>query len=233
MAKTIPLTRGYVTTVDDKDYEELSCYKWRAVGSRWVYAVTTIPGVVGKSGRPKPTGMHRLILGIVEESYKVYGDHINGDTLDNRRCNLRITDNKGNQGNRHRPHSTSATSTYRGVVWNKPAGKWSARIKIDRHLRYIGSFESEDDAALAYDCAARSHFGEFAALNLPERLDEHTALLLGPLNGPKRSYGLGVSGRDGRWRAYVYADGKQKHIGWFPTKDEALEARKQYLNARR
>lgn len=160
MAKRIPLSRGLYTLVDDEDYEWLSQWKWYASGVEWIYASRSKRG-----GSPWTIHMHRLVLGIVDAPSSVFVDHIDGNTLDNRRTNLRITDNKGNQGNRK---ISGGTSRYRGVSWNKQHGKWGARICRNRKVHWLGSFTEESEAARAYDIAAVEHFGEFARLNFPE-----------------------------------------------------------------
>jgi hypothetical protein len=90
-------------------------------------------------------------------------DHINGDALDNRRCNLRFCTRSQNQANtlRQRP----AVSGFRGVY---PHGrKWQALIKMSGRLRHLGIFEDAVTAAKAWDRAARRVHGNFARLNFP------------------------------------------------------------------
>lgn len=87
MAKEIRLTKGYVSIVDDEDYEVLSKRKWHCVfQGTFKY---------GRSGR---IYMHRLIMKPDNTNFVV--DHINHDTLDNRRCNLRICTKSENQKNK-------------------------------------------------------------------------------------------------------------------------------------
>ena len=90
-------------------------------------------------------------------------DHINGDRLDNRRCNLRFATRQQNAWNaRKYRHSTSS---FKGV---RPSGKrWRAVIYEDNRQINLGHYETEIEAALAYDCAARERRGEFATLNFP------------------------------------------------------------------
>lgn len=238
MSRTIPLTRGYVTVVDDEDYQWLSKYQWRAIGTKWVYAATEIPEVVGKTGKPKPVLMHRLVLGLLDTPRSEYGDHVDGDTLNNRRFNLRITDNKGNQGNRHRPHSDRSTSKYRGVYWNKQIKKWVSRIKVDRVLYHVGNFESERDAAVAYDVAARLHFGEQVQLNLPEERESHVfyyvqkyAQKTKPRPGSSIVPGVSYRPGKGKWSVYAYEGSRQIHLGWCDTEEEAVVVRIRYEQA--
>lgn len=149
--KTIQLTRGQFAIVDDADYSELSQYKWTAIwdrtGNRWYAARTE---------KRKSVRMHQRIMG------GLWIDHINGNGLDNRRENLRFCDRKQNQWNSKK---RKGTSQYKGVNLDKKAGKWRAQIKYNNRKIWLGRHDKEEDAALAYDSAARRLFGEFARPN--------------------------------------------------------------------
>lgn len=93
-------------------------------------------------------------------------DHVNGDPADNRLANLRLATPTQNQHNA-KSHRDSGCK-YRGVVWDKNNGKWKAASKIDGKIRHLGHFDDPEDAARAYDEAAKEHFGEFAKLNFPK-----------------------------------------------------------------
>lgn len=90
-------------------------------------------------------------------------DHINGDTLDNRRSNLRLCTVSGNNHNRMK--SKNNTSGYKGVSWLKQNQKWRAYIKVNSKDKHLGCYLDKEDAARAYDKAAKEYFGEFARLN--------------------------------------------------------------------
>lgn len=107
--------------------------------------------------------MHRLILGL-KNGDKSIVDHINHDTLDNRRKNLRVCTPSENVTNR-RSFDVSKTSKYRGVSWKKRDKKWDVKVtKNGKHFR-MGAFEIEIEAALAYNKKAKELHGEFAVLN--------------------------------------------------------------------
>lgn len=57
------------------------------------------------------------------------------------------------------------SSIYKGVIWDEQRGKWRSRIEINGKRKHLGYFESEVDAADAYDKAAVELFGSFAKLN--------------------------------------------------------------------
>lgn len=103
--------------------------------------------------------MHRLILG-VREGQTI--DHINGDRLDNRRCNLRICTRSQNNMNKKKRDNT--TSQYKGLYLASD-GKWVARVSRDGKTVNLGRFPTQEAAALAYDIAAKTLHGDFAKTN--------------------------------------------------------------------
>ncbi len=158
----IPLTKGFVAVVDVADLPLLDGRKWRALTGKKckTYAVTRGPG-------GSHIWMHRLILATPDG---MLTDHINGDSLDNRRSNLRAADacqNSTNMGKRRRPDGEPSSSQYKGVMWDKAVGSWRAKISAYNTRYSLGYFADEADAARAYDAKARECFGSFAALNFP------------------------------------------------------------------
>lgn len=89
-------------------------------------------------------------------------DHKNLNGLDNRRANLRLA-TRSQQGANQRDHGGS--SSYKGVSWSRGRNKWEAKIRVDQVSKFLGRFEVEQDAAAAYDHAARAAWGEFALTN--------------------------------------------------------------------
>lgn len=100
-------------------------------------------------------------------------DHINGDPLDNRRCNLRLATLGENARNMR---SRGGSSRFKGVTWHRPSASWYAFIRKDYKRTFLGCFRDEEEAARAYDVAARTLHGEFARLNFP-RDGERSALV--------------------------------------------------------
>ena len=143
--KTIPLTKGYEAMVDDSDYEMLNKFKWCAIiGRSGAYARRLLPKVDGKHGIQR---MHRVIMGLPDTGFP-HVDHINGNTVDNRKCNLRIVTNRQNHMNRHpKKHKTSK---YPGVYWADRDQRWVAQAQINGKHISIGYFKLEEDARLAY-----------------------------------------------------------------------------------
>jgi len=154
-AKLIPLTQGKFAVVDADDYEWLNKYKWCVCKSkRNCYAKRKVKG--------KIVFMHRQILSAPPH---LFVDHIKHNGLDNRRPNLRLCTNIQNQRNK-RPNLNSK-SRYKGVFWCKRCKKFRAKITHERKSFHLGYFESEIEAAKAYDKKATELFGEFAYLNFP------------------------------------------------------------------
>lgn len=154
--RIIPLTQGQMAQVDDEDFERFSKYRWRALRTS-----NTFYAVRWGSEPNHHIMMHHEVLGESPGSgYEV--DHRDGSGVNNQQLNLRWVTNKQNQMNRR---SFIGTSQYKGVCWNKASRKWQTQIRVNSRLKYLGRFDSEEDAARAYDAAALEHFGEFARLN--------------------------------------------------------------------
>jgi hypothetical protein len=172
MPKQIPLSgkcgAGRFTVVDDEDYVRLAAHRWRICNG---YAARSV-----WDGRKNTVVyMHREVLGV---PHGLFTDHINGNRLDNRAANLRICTQAENNRN---SRAYGRTSRFKGVckhIVNHPYGTyqyWRAKIATGGRTRDIGYYpytaEGEIAAALAYDAAAREHFGEFAYLNYPSADD--------------------------------------------------------------
>lgn len=153
MARRISLTRGKFALVSDEDYDRLNQYNWSC--DRQGYACRQGPR---QGNRRTLVLMHRFIL---DAPTGLQVDHINGDTLDNRRDNLRICTHLENVMNRP---GRGGTSKYKGVFYDKRRDRYYAR----HGGKHIGSFRSEDDAARAYDDHVRALHGDYAWLNFPD-----------------------------------------------------------------
>jgi hypothetical protein len=108
--------------------------------------------------------LSRVVLNITDPLVKV--DHINRNRLDNRKENLRPCTNAENCRNRGKPKNN--TSGYKGVFWHCKNEKWIASIGYNNRSYYLGSYNTKEDAAKAYNQAAKLYHGEFAVLNVIE-----------------------------------------------------------------
>lgn len=160
--KEIPLTRGKVAFIDDDDFFLVSLHRWAAAecwtGRNW-YAIRGIK----RNGRCISIKMHRFIMQVSDP--KIHVDHINHDGLDNRKENLRLVNPSMNLQNSRKFRNGS--SRFKGVsfapkVLHKP---WRAYVNKNGKRKNLGYFTTEIEAAVAYNEAAKTLFGEFAFLN--------------------------------------------------------------------
>ena len=156
MTKEILLTHGHVALVDDADFEWLNQWKWHVTPRG--YARRAVP----REGGQRWVLMHRQIL---DAPPHLWSDHINGNRLDNRRSNLRLVTPLQNGRNKVVARSNRMASRFKGVA--KRHNKWTAAIYPHGKRIHLGYFFTEEDAAHAYDRAARQYFGEYAGLNFP------------------------------------------------------------------
>jgi hypothetical protein len=143
------------------DWGKVKKYKWHLNKGRkdLFYLATNIT----YNGKRKKTLVHRLITNTNYKGVKIV-DHINHNGLDNRQFNLRLASPSDNSRNTRKAKNTS--SKYKGVCWHKRDRFWNAHIFVKGRLVFLGNYESETEAALMYNEAARQAFGEYACLNV-------------------------------------------------------------------
>lgn len=153
MTVFVPLTRGFQAIIDDSDADRVLQFKWQSLRQpRNVYAVRRAAGVSIR--------LHRFIL---DAPSHLQVDHINRDSLDNRRANLRLCTSQQNSQNSTRPPGQYG---YRGIY--KCGSGYRAVISLNCRLTHSRHYETPAEAALEYDRLAREQHGEFAVLNFPE-----------------------------------------------------------------
>lgn len=157
------LVKNKYVLIDDDNHAYFLTMKWEFVKSKSgnEYARARIKHISGKS---KSVLMHRLVVGIQDGDRREV-DHINNNTLDNRRENLRIVTKTENRANRR---SLRGVSKYKGVVFDKSVEKWKASIGLNGKHINLGRFKSEDEAARAYDLKAIELYGDYAFTNFPK-----------------------------------------------------------------
>lgn len=151
--KKIKLTQNKYALVDNEDFEWLNSFKWCIVGYKNYY-------YAGRDDKGKKVKMHRLIVNPIG---KQVVDHINGNTLDNRKKNLRLCFNYENIKNRRLNRNN--VSGYKGIIWTPHMNKWKTRISNEGKSIHVGYFDTKKEAAIAYNAAAVVLHKKFAKLN--------------------------------------------------------------------
>lgn len=159
MSKKINLTQNQISIVDDEWFDEINQYKWYAVWNPPTKSFYAARNIQTKEGQ-KRILMHRVILNTPPEKFC---DHKNHNTLDNQEHNLRNSTRSQNAMNKGK--QSNNTSGYKGVFFN--GHKWYARIGAGEKYIYLKTWNTPEEAARAYDEAAKMYHGEFAFLNFP------------------------------------------------------------------
>lgn len=140
-ARILPLSKGHFAIIDEEDYRWAKKFKWQY---RDGYAVTSL-------------SLNRAIL---NTPFGMEADHKNGNSLDNRRFNLRnATKSQNMQNKKMLPANTSG---YKGV--SQRGNRWMAKITANKKQMCLGFYATKEEAYAAYCKAAKEHHGEFARL---------------------------------------------------------------------
>lgn len=151
----ILLNRGRVAVVDEEDYPKVVGYRWTATAGGYVTTQAR------RADYSRITLMlHRVVMGLVE-SDELWVDHRDHDPLNNVRSNLRLA--TISQNSRNRKGRCDGSSRFKGV--SKQGDRWRAVIYVGGKNLRLGVFCTEEEAAVAYNHAAKEHYGEFAYLN--------------------------------------------------------------------
>lgn len=154
--KILKLSQGKYTIVDDADFEWLNQWKWYA--SKQGKAFYAVRHDIERDGKCLRIPMHRLIMNTPKG---MVTDHIDGNTLDNRRVNLRACTNKENVRNRVSLDKRNKSGVT-GVSFKKSNGKWVGNIMVDKKQIHLGLFENIEKAIEARREAEIKYFGAFA-----------------------------------------------------------------------
>lgn len=143
--------------IDGEDFEKIKNYKWFAHFDK------TINNYYVRSKKQnKYIPIHRYIMDCPKG---MVVDHIDGNPLNNCRSNLRICTPQQNAMNK-KPYKNKISTKYKGVYTVTGCkNKWQAQINHNKKYLYLGTFDSQEKAAEAYNAAALKYYGEFAHLN--------------------------------------------------------------------
>lgn len=157
--REIQLTRGKVALVDDEDFEWVNQFVWYAHKNENVFY----------AARHFRFSDGRYCTKFLHEFLTIGGgrsDHADGDGLNNQKHNLRSATRAQNAINSKKRRGRYS-SIFKGVSWHTQEKVWRAYIVVNQRQQSLGLYDSETDAAIAYDWGARLYFGEFARLNFP------------------------------------------------------------------
>ena len=146
--------KGYSFLFDLEDYDKIKERYWEVALNKLGY-----PYLKTCINNKQYTMSNFIMKGINKEDKTIY-DHINQNSLDNRKENLRIATTSQNGMNvKKRKNNTSGTI---GVCQEKKTGKWKATIKVNKKKVHLGTFVSKEDAIIARLKAEKKYYGEFA-----------------------------------------------------------------------
>lgn len=146
------------TIIDSKNIKKISKFKWYSYKKHHTCYVYSNEQHIGSY---RLRFLHRFLINAPKDFIV---DHINGNGLDNRECNLRLCNASENARARHNKES-GTTSKYKGVHWSKQDKAWISAISYENKRYHIGLFKRELHAAIAYNVIAKFMFKHFAVLN--------------------------------------------------------------------
>lgn len=154
--------------IDDEDYEKVSKHSWQVLKRPTKYKNKKyVRSTFYFKNNQKTMLLHRFVLNAPND---LQVDHINGDTLDNRKENLRLCTHNQNQMNQK--IQIRNKYGYKGIKTH--GDKWVARIGKDGKGIYIGIYGTKEEAAIAYNKKSIELFGEYANLNKVKFAEDYT-----------------------------------------------------------
>lgn len=158
-------SNGVEFEIDEEDVDRVAAYRWYGFkpDGKKTYIFRTISTRLS-SGKWKTQSvyLHRFLI---DAPSGLSVDHKDNNSLNNRRSNLRLATQSQQNQNTKKLNPSTASSRFKGVSFNKKRNAWEVYIHDKRKKVIIGYFQNEEEAAHAYDNAARSRYGEFASTN--------------------------------------------------------------------
>jgi hypothetical protein len=155
---------GYDVLIDDEDIDRVKELSWHLQKNR----INEGCFYFRHDGKDDRINLHRYIMGCVYGD-KLIVDHINGDTLDNRKSNLRICTFSENTRNRKRHKNNK--SGVKGVCFHKASRKWIVQIRVNKTKIYLGIFENIEDAKNEYKKASELYHKDFGRIDNKEHTE--------------------------------------------------------------
>ena len=152
----VTLTKGYEAIIDANDVDLVGQHNWCVRGGRNTLYATRGEG---SKGNQRFIRLHRFLTDAPKD---LIVDHINGNGLDNRRCNLRLVSNSENT--RNQTIKNNNTSGYKGVSLYKATGRWCAKICVEGKQYFLGYFDTPEEASIAYQNASKIFHKEFGRI---------------------------------------------------------------------
>lgn len=216
---------GYKVIVDDEDVQRVQEKKWylnkmmaKTSGRYYFYHDE-------KNNKIRHAMLlHRFIMNCKKGDGTVI-DHINGDTLDCRKENLRFCTMKQNMQN---SRGIGSVSGYKGVHWLPQVKKWQVRLRLDGTTHYFGMYNNPIDGAKIYDIAALHYFKEFARTNFPKKEYQNIDLCAKLIElTPSFSSiyrGVCLDKFSGKYTAYITKNKIRYYLGFYDNEQEAALA---------
>lgn len=209
----VKISDGNTIDIDEADYYKFIVGNTVKVG-RHGYVTVSRVGM-----------LHRAIMGISDP--KILVDHKDRNKLNNLSSNLRPANKSTNAMNRGKPKSN--TSGYKGVSWNREKGLWDADIQLDNKQKFLGRYDTPEEAALAYDYHARRMFGEFAVLNFPDRDEAPRQVRRNSRRGNAPYKGVSLVKASGKYSSRCRVREFAKFLGLFDSPEAAADAYDAYV----
>ncbi|KIP28272.1 AP2/ERF family transcription factor [Bacillus thuringiensis] len=219
MVKEISLQNDMLAIVDDEDYERVSQYNW----SYFIHSGTQIRIQRYFDNKKKLSETLQSFI-LNQNSKEMIITFLDGNQLNFQKDNLKITDAK--YISQKRKGNRNSTSKYKGVSWDKIRKKWMSSIKNNEQTMYLGRYDSENDAALAYNKAAIEIFGEHAYQNKIGEDNSAEEINVGKCLKPRRKSSVssnyrGVRKINNSWISQISKNRKLYHLGSFKNELEA------------
>lgn len=213
----VPLTAGLFATIDVGDFRTVVKHGWCAIKAHGTWYAQANVKVDGKWKR---IFLHRLLVK-VPPGMQV--DHKDRNGLNCARGNLRIATRSSNQKNTGRKNTLGRTSRYKGVCWANHLSSWVAQCVVGGKNIMIGQYDSEEDAALAYDHCTYHQNHEFSLLNFPELVDQYakTPWERKKKQSDRREKVGRYCGTTKRGLGWAVACGRFRYLGVYETEEVA------------